>query len=99
MDPNAPHSQPPHPLALLRRVAAERRAAGLGRRLAAREPGPEAVVDLASNDYLGLSRDKRLADAAVTPARDWGTGPTRSRPVTRANRLPGPPAPNPAPLT
>jgi 8-amino-7-oxononanoate synthase len=87
MEPNAPHSQPPHPLALLRRVAAERRAAGLGRRLAAREPGPEAVVDLASNDYLGLSRDKRLADAAVTAARDWGTGSTGSRLVTGTTEL------------
>jgi 8-amino-7-oxononanoate synthase len=88
-DPPSPHrlAPPPHPLALLRQATAARRAAGLGRRLDARRPGPGGPVDLASNDYLGLSRDKRLADAAVTAAREWGTGSTGSRLVTGTTQL------------
>jgi 8-amino-7-oxononanoate synthase len=90
MEPNARDrhdSQPAQPLALLREAAAGRRAAGLGRRLEARGPGPGVAVDLASNDYLGLSGDKRLADAAVTAAREWGTGSTGSRLVTGTTEL------------
>ena len=87
MEPNATDSQPPHPIALLRQATAGRRAAGLDRSLVARAPGPAAVVDLASNDYLGLSGDKRLADAAVTAAREWGTGSTGSRLVTGTTEL------------
>jgi 8-amino-7-oxononanoate synthase len=37
---------------------------------------------MASNDYLGLSRDPRLIEGAVRAARDWGTGSTGSRLVT-----------------
>jgi 8-amino-7-oxononanoate synthase len=49
--------------------------------------GPGPLVDLASNDYLGLSEDKRVADAAVTAAREWGTGSTGSRLVTGTTEL------------
>ncbi len=64
-----------------------RRAAGLGRRLHARGPGPGGIVDLASNDYLGLCGDERLAAAAAASARAWGTGSTGSRLVTGTTEL------------
>jgi 8-amino-7-oxononanoate synthase len=74
------------PLARLRAAAAAREAAGLRRRLAPRSPG-EVTLDLASNDYLGLSGDPRLAQAAATAARTWGTGATGSRLVTGTTAL------------
>src|SRR5579862_1615594 len=74
------------PLAALRAHTAAREAAGLRRRLVPREPGA-AVLDLASNDYLGLSGDPRLAEAAAQAARTWGTGSTGSRLVTGTTAL------------
>jgi 8-amino-7-oxononanoate synthase len=64
----------------------ERTAAGLRRVLRPRTPdhGP---YDLASNDYLGLSRDPRLVEAAVRAVRTWGTGSTGSRLVTGTTEL------------
>ncbi|MBP2703417.1 hypothetical protein JOL79_06340 [Microbispora sp. RL4-1S] len=53
------------PITRLRRAAAEREAAGLRRALCPRAPGHDGLLDLASNDYLGLSRDERLVEAAV----------------------------------
>ena len=44
-------------------------------------------LDLASNDYLGLSGDVRLAEAAAAAARVWGTGATGSRLVTGTTAL------------
>jgi len=35
---------------------------------------PAAGVDFCSNDYLGLRRDPRLAEAAAAAAREYGTG-------------------------
>jgi 8-amino-7-oxononanoate synthase len=35
---------------------------------------PGQGLDLCSNDYLGLRRDPRLAEAAARAARDWGAG-------------------------
>ena len=75
------------PLAVLREAAAARQTAGLGRRLHARAPGPGGIVDLASNDYLGLCGDERLAAAAAAAARTWGTGSTGSRLVTGTTEL------------
>jgi 8-amino-7-oxononanoate synthase len=75
------------PLAVLREAAAARQTAGLGRRLHARAPGPSGLVDLASNDYLGLGGDERLAEAAAAAARTWGTGSTGSRLVTGTTEL------------
>src|SRR3974390_2305254 len=69
------------PLAQLRAAAAARAAAGLRRRVAPRSPG-DVMLDLASNDYLGLSGDRRLAAAAAEAASTWGTGATGSRLVT-----------------
>lgn len=34
---------------------------------------------LASNDYLGLSRDPRVVEASIRAMRQWGTGPGGSR--------------------
>jgi 8-amino-7-oxononanoate synthase len=78
--------QLPDPLARLRVAADARAAAGLRRRLAPREPD-EVMLDLASNDYLGLAGHPRLAAAAASAARTWGTGATGSRLVTGTTRL------------
>jgi 8-amino-7-oxononanoate synthase len=48
---------------------------------------PGRLVDLASNDYLGLGEDERLAGAAAGAARTWGTGATGSRLVTGTTEL------------
>jgi 8-amino-7-oxononanoate synthase len=45
------------------------------------------MIDLASNDYLGLSRDPRVIEGAVRAAREWGTGSTGSRLVTGTTEL------------
>ncbi|PSQ80500.1 MAG: 8-amino-7-oxononanoate synthase [Bacteroidetes bacterium QS_8_68_15] len=41
-----------------------------------------AAVNLASNDYLGLSTDARVTDAAARAAKRWGAGAGASRLVT-----------------
>ncbi|MBO0819405.1 MAG: aminotransferase class I/II-fold pyridoxal phosphate-dependent enzyme [Nocardiopsaceae bacterium] len=74
------------PLVRLRQAAAEREGAGLRRRLSPRPPEARGL-DLASNDYLGLSGDPRLAEAASAAARAWGTGSTGSRLVTGTTEL------------
>lgn len=61
--------------------AAARDAAGLARRLHPRGPD-DPVVDLAGNDYLGLSRDPRVTAAAAGAATTWGAGAGASRLVT-----------------
>ncbi|GAB3455791.1 8-amino-7-oxononanoate synthase [Actinophytocola sediminis] len=61
--------------------ADERRRAGLVRTLRPRGPGSD-LLDLAGNDYLGLSRDKRVAGASAAAALRWGAGSTGSRLVT-----------------
>jgi 8-amino-7-oxononanoate synthase len=91
--PPPPAAQPgrqparPDPLVMLEQAAQARQAGGLGRHLHARAPGPDGIVDLASNDYLGLSGDERLAEAAAAAARRWGTGSTGSRLVTGTTEL------------
>jgi 8-amino-7-oxononanoate synthase len=83
---HASTSQPYDPLARLRAAASAREAAGLRRRLVPREPAAR-ILDLASNDYLGLSGDPRLAEAAAAAAQTWGTGSTGSRLVTGTTAL------------
>jgi 8-amino-7-oxononanoate synthase len=61
--------------------AAEREAAGLRRRLRTREVG-ETAVDLAGNDYLGLSAHEEVRAAAAEAVWAWGAGSTGSRLVT-----------------
>jgi 8-amino-7-oxononanoate synthase len=75
------------PINRLRTAAAEREAAGLRRALHPRAPDHDGLLDLASNDYLGLSRDERLIEAAVRATRTWGTGSTGSRLVTGTTLL------------
>ncbi|MEU6414193.1 8-amino-7-oxononanoate synthase [Microbispora sp. NPDC046933] len=75
------------PLDRLRVAAAEREAAGLRRAVRPRTPDHDGLLDLASNDYLGLSRDERLIEAAVRATREWGAGSTGSRLVTGSTRL------------
>jgi 8-amino-7-oxononanoate synthase len=77
----------PEALAALRAAAAQRAAAGLSRTLVPRAAGHDGPVDLASNDYLGLAADPRLAEAAAAAARDWGPGSTGSRLVTGTTEL------------
>ncbi len=77
----------PEALAALRAAAADRAAAGLSRTLVPRAAGHDGPVDLASNDYLGLAADPRLAEAAAAAARDWGPGSTGSRLVTGTTEL------------
>lgn len=69
------------PLAWLDDVAQQRRAAGLRRSLRVRDAG-DAGLDLASNDYLGLSHHPRVVDGAVAALHAWGAGSTGSRLVT-----------------
>ena len=77
--------QPPWP-AHLGDLGRARDAAGLRRALAPRSAADD-VLDLASNDYLGLARDKRVVDAAVEAAQLWGAGSTGSRLVTGTTEL------------
>ena len=68
-------------------AAADRDTRGLTRRLRPRAAGGTAPLDLAGNDYLGLSSDPRLVEAAVAATRTWGTGATGSRLVTGSTAL------------
>ncbi|MEW2124131.1 8-amino-7-oxononanoate synthase [Streptomyces sp. NPDC007259] len=66
---------------------ARRRAdAGLVRRLRPRDADAE-LLDLASNDYLGLTRHPEVTSAAADAARRWGGGSTGSRLVTGSTAL------------
>lgn len=78
-----PFGAAPEPplLARLRAAAAARERAGLTRSL--RPRGVDApTLDLAGNDYLGLTRDPRVTEAAARAARTWGAGSGSSRLVT-----------------
>ncbi|GAA2444786.1 8-amino-7-oxononanoate synthase [Streptomyces pulveraceus] len=66
---------------------ARRRAdAGLVRTLRPR-PAASGLLDLASNDYLGLTRHPDVTAAAAGAARRWGAGATGSRLVTGSTAL------------
>ncbi|MFI5716702.1 8-amino-7-oxononanoate synthase [Nocardia sp. NPDC051750] len=69
------------PLAWLDDRAAARVTAGLRRRLRPRIAGSPAL-DLASNDYLGLTRHPEVVAGAVAAVQRWGAGSTGSRLVT-----------------
>ncbi|MFC5185250.1 aminotransferase class I/II-fold pyridoxal phosphate-dependent enzyme [Actinomadura harenae] len=75
------------PLARLRADARRRDADGLRRTLSPRGGDHDGLIDLASNDYLGLCRDPRLAAGAVAAVREYGTGATGSRLVTGTTDL------------
>jgi 8-amino-7-oxononanoate synthase len=74
------------PLGPLRAAAAERERDGL-RRLLRPRPANDGLLDLASNDYLGLARDTRITAAAAAAAVRWGAGSTGSRLVTGSTDL------------
>ncbi|MFI7644055.1 8-amino-7-oxononanoate synthase [Nonomuraea sp. NPDC049400] len=64
----------------------QRRRAGLVRALRPR-PADSALLDLASNDYLGLARHPEITRAAAEAATRWGAGATGSRLVTGTTEL------------
>src|ERR1700729_2665534 len=74
------------PLAWLEAHAEARREAGLRRALRPR-PAVAVELDLASNDYLGLSQHPDVIDGGVQALRIWGAGATGSRLVTGATEL------------
>ncbi|MGW3121068.1 8-amino-7-oxononanoate synthase [Streptomyces sp. NPDC001107] len=63
-----------------------RRRAGLVRTLRPR-PADSPLLDLASNDYLGLTHHPEIAEGAARAARTWGGGSTGSRLVTGTTEL------------
>jgi 8-amino-7-oxononanoate synthase len=71
----------------LARATAAREQAGLTRQLAPRAPGVGPLLDLAGNDYLGLSSDPRVTAAAAEAALEWGAGARASRLVTGSLQL------------
>ncbi|MFF9059342.1 8-amino-7-oxononanoate synthase [Streptomyces sp. NPDC014882] len=66
--------------------ARARRTAGLVRTLRPR-PADSPLLDLASNDYLGLARHPEVTEGAARAARTWGGGATGSRLVTGTTEL------------
>jgi 8-amino-7-oxononanoate synthase len=66
--------------------AERRRAEGLRRTLRPR-PAASPLLDLAGNDYLGLTRHPRVTAAAADAALRWGGGATGSRLVTGTTEL------------
>ncbi|QFY10270.1 aminotransferase class I/II-fold pyridoxal phosphate-dependent enzyme [Nonomuraea phyllanthi] len=76
----------PNPFDWINAAADQRRSAGLARALRPR-PADSALLDLASNDYLGLARHPDVARAAAEAARRWGAGATGSRLVTGTTEL------------
>jgi 8-amino-7-oxononanoate synthase len=77
---------PAHVFDWLDAHAEERRRAGLRRQLRPRR-ADGTDLDLAGNDYLGLTRDKRVTGAAAAAALRWGAGSTGSRLVTGTTEL------------
>ncbi|QKW53852.1 8-amino-7-oxononanoate synthase [Streptomyces buecherae] len=67
---------------------AERERAGLVRTLRPRQ-ATSSLLDLASNDYLGLARHPEVTAAAAAAAEHWGAGSTGSRLVTGTTALHG----------
>ncbi|MGW4203960.1 8-amino-7-oxononanoate synthase [Streptomyces sp. NPDC004726] len=66
--------------------SSHRERAGLVRTLRPR-PAASTLLDLAGNDYLGLTRRPEITAAAADAARRWGAGATGSRLVTGSTAL------------
>jgi 8-amino-7-oxononanoate synthase len=75
------------PLQRFRDAYSVRTVTGLTRRLRPRPAGGDGLLDLAGNDYLGLSQDERVMSAAAAAALTWGAGATGSRLVTGSTLL------------
>ncbi|MEU8617685.1 8-amino-7-oxononanoate synthase [Streptomyces sp. NPDC048623] len=86
--PAAGTGEGPRPAAFDWTEAAARRraAAGLVRTLRPRAAESD-LLDLASNDYLGLTHRPEITEAAAEAARRWGAGATGSRLVTGTTLL------------
>jgi 8-amino-7-oxononanoate synthase len=74
------------PLTWLAEVEQQRKQAGLRRSLRPR-PAVATELDLASNDYLGLSQHPDVIEGGVQALRTWGAGATGSRLVTGDTEL------------
>ncbi|MCW2546346.1 MAG: 8-amino-7-oxononanoate synthase, partial [Mycobacterium sp.] len=74
------------PFHWLQERAEQRVAAGLRRRLRPR-PADSPLLDLAGNDYLGLSRHPDVIAAGIAALQTWGAGSTGSRLVTGSTEL------------
>ncbi|GAA1462372.1 8-amino-7-oxononanoate synthase [Williamsia maris] len=83
---NASDSPRPSALDWLVEAARVRDAEGLHRTLAPRR-ADDGVLNLASNDYLGLSTDPRVIAGAIEAVQTWGAGATASRLVTGTTAL------------
>ncbi|MFJ3710034.1 8-amino-7-oxononanoate synthase [Streptomyces sp. NPDC090053] len=81
-----PSATPRAPFEWTDAAARGRAAAGLVRTLRPRTAEPD-LLDLASNDYLGLTRRPEITGAAAAAARRWGAGATGSRLVTGSTVL------------
>jgi 8-amino-7-oxononanoate synthase len=79
-------ADPGHWLGTLERGAQARTRAGLHRELQPR-PADDPVVDLAGNDYLGLSRHPEVVAAAVRALAGFGLGATSSRLVRGSTQV------------
>jgi len=86
MAPGLPPRTDSSPLAWLDTIERQRRVAGLRRSLSSR-PAVACEVDLASNDYLGLSQHPEVIEGGVAALRTWGSGSTGSRLVTGNTEL------------
>ncbi|MFE4519207.1 8-amino-7-oxononanoate synthase [Kitasatospora sp. NPDC056783] len=80
-EPRTSAPAPAHVFDWLDETAAMRAEAGLTRTLRSRA-AEDAVLDLAGNDYLGLTRHPVVTRAAADAALRWGGGSTGSRLVT-----------------
>ncbi|CAM3940916.1 8-amino-7-oxononanoate synthase [Nocardiopsis rhodophaea] len=76
------------PFGWLAAAARERADAGLARRTRPRAHD-DGLLDMAGNDYLGLTRHPDVTRAAAEAARRWGAGSTGSRLVTGDTTLHG----------
>lgn len=85
-DPSAGEPSARDPFDWIEHEARRRRDAGLVRTLRPRTAGT-GPLDLAGNDYLGLSRHPAVMEAAAGAARRWGAGATGSRLVTGSTAL------------
>ncbi|MDQ1654802.1 MAG: 8-amino-7-oxononanoate synthase [Cryptosporangiaceae bacterium] len=75
------------PLQRFRDAAAVRGFNGVTRALRPRQAAGDGLIDFASNDYLGLSKDPRVLSAAAAATLVWGAGSTGSRLVTGSTTL------------
>jgi 8-amino-7-oxononanoate synthase len=74
------------PFDWLQERATQRTAAGL-RRILRPRPADSSLLDLAGNDYLGLSRHPEVIAAGIAALQTWGAGSTGSRLVTGSTEL------------